>query len=575
MRRARLVRVGAALALLHLVLPSSAQTGNDPTAGTGFVVVPLDLASRTFGGLLPFDVPFQIQAAAPPGVDRIEVQYQESTTPFAAGTQAGEPLCEKRACATDGGPWRPSPPIVWNASGLTDGNAKFTVLINPPLDANRFYRFRFAFDKKLTDAQAAEFNAVARQAIDATLQGIERADVLSARVEPLRQELIGRLKCLAEACSIHATGRLFDPQQPPAAVRDEWLATLARLLDPQAKRNQGVSAYRLGQDALRTALQKVAAHPALGALAAGLRARARDDAGAQTLLQEFEPALTLVAPEDPQTLTRAALCLDATPRPQLDQTWSAEDAQACAAAYRVTGTRLSSLKTLVERQLAQGAVAPADVASLQELVRAGGPLFQAGDMTEQLAFNADAVGRALERRARLLDDAAGYTGAVARDSLLLDASTTGGDSTIRNNYVSADAGFIYAFTIASFVPYVGTNIYFRPVNKAAPLSQRGSFGRRFALTFGVTLATLEDKEPGDTAARTRTDLFSNSSLVLGAGLRVTQSIRLGGGALVFKRKDPNPLVSNTTVGVAPYASFSFDLDVAKAFAGLGKIFSGG
>ena len=584
MTPARLVRVALALAVPLLpAAPLGGQTP-DPTAQTGFVVVPIDLPSRTFQGLLPFDVPFQIKGQVPSGVDRIEVQYQESDACFKdARRRGGTPPvtappvpCLARSCPepNGAGQWKPETPITWNASGLTEANATFSVLVRPPLDANGCYRFRFAFDKKLTDEQAAEFKAAARQAIDESLRAIERADVLAARVEPLRQELIGRLKCLAEACSVTATGRLFDPQEPPAAVTDEWLGMLARLLDPQAKRNQGVSTYRIGQDKLRDALQKIGAHPALGALVAGLRARAADDAGAQTLLREFDDALTLVAPEDPQTLTRRALCLDDSQRPQLDQTWSADDAETCAAAYRATGSALNRLRTLVKLQLDKGAVPPADVDGLEALANDGGAVFIAGDMTETLASAAEAVARALERRARLLDEAAGYAGGAARDTLLFDASTTGGESTIRNNYVSADAGFIYAFTIASFVPYVGTNIYFRPVNKAAPLSQRGSFGRRFALTFGVTLASIEDREPGDTAGRTRMDLFSNSSLVIGAGLRVTQSIRLGGGVLVFKRKDPNPLVSNTTVGVAPYASFSFDLDVAKAFTGLGKIFSG-
>lgn len=572
MRLAGFVRVGVAFAVLALSAPPLAgQNAADPTAATGFLAVPIDLPSRTFGGLLPFDVPFQIQGQAPSGVDRIEVQYQEARQRFPPAPS--EPLCAKRACPPDDGGWKPMPPIVWNASGLTEANTRFSLLVDPPLEANRYYRFRFSFDKKLTDEQAAAFKTAARGAIDETLRPIERTDVLLAQVEPLRQKLIANLKCAAEACSVRAQGRLFDPEQPAAAVRTEWESVLARLLDPQVKRNRRLQSYRDGQLRLRNSLVEVGTHPALGALVARLRAKARDDANERTNLERFGPALTLVAPDDPQTLSLLALCVEAPPRPQLDQTWDPGDAEACAQSYRTTGGRLSQIRQLVNEQLEAGGVPPAERDSLTALTT--GPLVTAGELTDTLDGVAQDVARNLEQRARLLDEAAGYTNAMARDTLLVDASTTGGESTIRNNYVSADAGFIYAFTISAFVPYVGTNIYFRPVNKAAPLSQRGGFGRRFALTFGVTLASIEDKEPGDTAGRTRRDLFSNSSLVLGAGLRLTQSIRIGGGVLVFLRKDPNPLISNTTVGAAPYASFSFDLDVAKAFAGLGKIFSGG
>ena len=67
--------------------------------------------------------------------------------------------------------------------------------------------------------------------------------------------------------------------------------------------------------------------------------------------------------------------------------------------------------------------------------------------------------------------------------------------------------------------------------------------------------------------KTRSDLFWNQSLVLGAGYRLTSSVRGGGGALVFRESDPNPLISRKSAAVTWYISFSFDLNLLKGFAG--------
>ena len=132
--------------------------------------------------------------------------------------------------------------------------------------------------------------------------------------------------------------------------------------------------------------------------------------------------------------------------------------------------------------------------------------------------------------------------------------------TEQKNYVSLDVGVLYAGDLSIGALYVGTNIYFRPVNKDAPLTAVSSVGRRLALTVGLTISSVADKDQ-----RTRSDLFWHQSLVLGAGYRITSSLRGGGGALVFRQADPNPLVTNLSAAVTWYASLSFDFDVMKGF----------
>jgi hypothetical protein len=150
-----------------------------------------------------------------------------------------------------------------------------------------------------------------------------------------------------------------------------------------------------------------------------------------------------------------------------------------------------------------------------------------------------------------------------RNERSADATTTIADGrTEQKNYVSADAGLLYAGDIGIGALYVGGNIYFRPVNKGAPLGAVSSIGRRLALTVGLTISSIADEDN-----RTRSDLFWNQSLVLGAGYRIASSVRGGAGALVFRESDPNPLVTRRSAAVTWYVSFSFDLDVLKGFAG--------
>src|SRR5262245_52970013 len=143
-----------------------------------------------------------------------------------------------------------------------------------------------------------------------------------------------------------------------------------------------------------------------------------------------------------------------------------------------------------------------------------------------------------------------------------ETTTTVDGRTHQKNYVSLDTGILYAGDLGIGALYVGSNVYFRPVNKSAPLSTVSSIGRRLALTVGLTISSVADENE-----KTRSDLFWNQSLVLGGGYRLASSVRAGAGALVFRQADPNPLVTKRTAAVTWYVSFSFDLDLLRGFAG--------
>jgi hypothetical protein len=128
-------------------------------------------------------------------------------------------------------------------------------------------------------------------------------------------------------------------------------------------------------------------------------------------------------------------------------------------------------------------------------------------------------------------------------------------------YLSADVGVLSAPQLNSVAAYAGVNIYTRPINKNVPLKGL-DFRRRFAFNLGITLTSI--KKTG-----IRDDLFSSSAAIAGAGVRVTDAIRVSSGVLIFKELDPNPLLDRSKVTTSPYISVSLDWDVKATLGKLG------
>src|SRR5690606_3652239 len=117
-------------------------------------------------------------------------------------------------------------------------------------------------------------------------------------------------------------------------------------------------------------------------------------------------------------------------------------------------------------------------------------------------------------------------------------------------YISMDVGLAFFPMLEDTyaAPYVGANFYLRPVNKESRLSEGGfwpSMGRRFSLLAGTSVTSIarEGRRKG---------LFGDSGLLLGAGFRVVSSVRLDGGAVLFLRVDPDPLVAGTSLAASPF-----------------------
>ncbi len=207
----------------------------------------------------------------------------------------------------------------------------------------------------------------------------------------------------------------------------------------------------------------------------------------------------------------------------------------------------------------------ADVADLQTLLGKIGEARQfahaLGNAVQQVKTGQEARSQAVETLAKAAEVEAADAGVI------IHASTLGNFKTQQRWYIAADFGFAYGPDISKAVPYIGTNIYLRPVNKDVPLSERGGFLRRFAFTVGTTVGSLADSDP-----QTRNDLYKNNSVLLGAGFRLTDSGRLGVGTLIFDERDPNPLLTDEEVTYSPYLSLSFDWDILGFFRSLSGVF---
>lgn len=534
--------------------PTSAQPATTaPPAQTDQIVrVTVDLAAGSFDRVLPFDVPFFIVGQAPEGTVQLRVEYVEHK-------ERGKPPDEG---------WKPSPPAEWKPDAPAAANQQFIVFVREALDAERYFRFRFTFERQPSADQARQFRENARPIFDETLRAFVMTKAMPAasdvrkRLAELIPSITGDPKWTA------ASGSFFDTTDESASALNKVLTEVAGTLGPQLDRQEILNTFVTVRLQLHESL--VALQSSEGLKTAISAAAKIDDAGIRELLKLDAEGLALV------TLPRPELDLAAAGgvTGDLIDVWHPEAAATRAANFQQLLRRLQQLDHFVRamsdkdggaRPAMEKATSPMVIADVAAV--GAGPLRDASTQVMRLGLDMTRLEQGLLARDREIARMTDFIVVVFQDVRFVVGSSVADGNTTQTNYVSADGGVLYAGDIDQAALFVGSNIYFRPVNKNAPLSQKGSFSRRFAITIGVTLSSIEDEN-----AATRTDLFGNSSLVLGAGLRITQSIRVGGGAIVFKESDPNPLVTKKSAAATWYASFSFDIDVAKGLQGLGGQF---
>jgi hypothetical protein len=572
-----------ALLIRLAALPAAGQATPAPAVDSGFEVVEVDLNGQMFTRVLPFDVPFILTGAAPQGAGSLEVRCWVLATDN--GRKNGKPVlltADDQGKNPDGNCWSGGP-LVWrNTIDPSAPNPRFRLLA-PRLEAERFYQFRFSFEKKITPQEAAAFAQTVQGIVDSTLWGDPQGtadlplsgDLSVTEIQSLRSRLVEALRKVTGADRFPAPGTIFNEATPFETVRDEFNRLLRPVRNAQGQIAAAAGDYQDEIVNLNARLEQMRTDPALGRLRDGLAGRAAADPSVQAYADQVAAALGVAnAPVLLRKDRQSAAALAAF-------------AQGGAAYFADASAKVGKLRDLLANKLAAGDGSPQPF--LAPLVAAG--RLSREDLASLAAMGqpkglVGAVDRALIRAGTnilanrlqgLLGDRTQAVAAVAQEyrtrvenMVVVAGSTTGSFQTQSRNYISADAGIACAPQLGSCSSYLGTNIYFRPVNKAAPLNQFGGFfqtlDRRVSLTVGLTVQGIGDN------GKTREDLFGNQSLVLGLGARLTNSVRLTAGSLVFKKLSPNPLSTDKKLTTTYFLSISFDIDVAPTLTGIGGLF---
>ena len=577
--RARGVALPGAFLLARFLFASgaAAQDPCAPPAGdTGFAEVSVNLNAGTFNQVLPFDVPVRVCGTVPAGTTSVAVQYVASKTADLSIDQNCKVL------APAGAQLQPATPIP----GRLDGTTVRVIL--PPLEAERYYAFCFERRAQVPEGVAAQFKMNAREILDRGFAQVGTGNLSPEQSRQLRNELYQELLEATGADVAIVKGTVFETSAEYDELRGKFRDQVQKILAPQRRRDrivegdpsQSLPSLSEQQRDFDEALNAVHDSPALASLAAQLEKSAQTDPTLQAMLagKNLAAALALIRADDDQLDMTAQGREPGEAPPDL---MSPDQAATMASRYDDSSAALGALASLIRKVVdappssnLRAGLSDEDVAALRGLIDpARGPLARAGNLAFTLSGLAQNLQTSLVERAAALDSLADKVRIEAAGVQVVDGSTTGNFATAQNNYISADAGLVFAPELDTGVSYIGMNFYFRPVNKNADLSQFGSFSRRFALTLGLTVQSLADGGSG--VAQTRDNLFGNQSLILGGGLRVTNSLRVGTGAVVFRERDPNPLVGKYSLTTTYYFTLSFDLNVARAFqGGLGSLFGG-
>lgn len=136
--------------------------------------------------------------------------------------------------------------------------------------------------------------------------------------------------------------------------------------------------------------------------------------------------------------------------------------------------------------------------------------------------------------------------------------------------ITPDAGIVFfgRNEFSEIRPFYGIHINLRQVNKDIKLKDLDSSTRtllhRLSVMVGVTGGGAITKEG------VRKDLFKNSSLMVGLGVRINHTFRFSFGTVIFQEFDPNPLITETNRAIVPFASLSIDIEISNILGFVSK-----
>jgi hypothetical protein len=511
----------------------AAQAADAPSLPT----VTYDVGLRAFENVLPHGTPFRIKmTVSGPNADYDEVEG------WSWQSDAGKPCPDAPSRATQ---------FAGTAGDRDDGGRRTFVLEAPRLRFSTAYCFRFQLARHWSKADQAAVTAAAEAALAAAeTRGSYSATTVRAALE----------KSLGDRARLPVVVK-DAPDSPPTpliqvAAAELTVGALKPLFDGQREYHHVIDNARLRTRDLMAA--KAPARPAsLAQNPPRDVSELEDTYGVVVQLASGLPRLS--ADLLPGEVKVAA---EARPAPLSDDE-NAYDSKLALLIEHADTVHAARCKP-ASADTAEYCKALSTLADLAHKVRRN--LEAARDEAGRfLATEATVLERVKQRVARLV---------VQLPPAAPLATDTPGYTERAVLYISADVGGVLPVFPsgggADVSAFIGVNVYFTAVDKNVPLAEDGGFLKRFSLTAGWTLNDIRD------ASGSARGALGGKGLMAGAGLRVTDYLRVGGGAMFVTQRDANPLVSSTHLRLAPYGAVSIDVDVAGIIrGGISKSTGGG
>ena len=570
MKHALLRLLGASVLGLFLLLPPPACAQGNAGVDAG-EIFDLDPDNGRFLDPLPFDVTFYIR-------------FERGTAKSASGrvVEATTANCNLAnfsvAQAVDLGP----------ASPIKHDTKEKFLLPAPELRANRPYCFQITRNGPPSQEVVAKFIDAAAQEVDETLRTKNLFLLQNERpYDDFRLRLIARLdeivkQVAGSKAQFETTAGSFFKKGALAEVSDQSREQFVLVLGPASAAKTALKDFAGNRkDDASISLAKLSREARL--LVEKLEAAKGRSEALDSELNKL-PAETLELPQrNEEELLRIAegiAPVGSRPAINLEQTTSPAALRPFEENLLATQAQIDALRELLARLLKpESSLAAAaglkDTASQAQIQQAEQAAKEASGFVGSSLFKLQDAVQILEQRNAEIRRFIQQVGEISLVETVTLPGTTLASYEVRAGwYISVDAGIGVAAEIEEIFTYIGTNIYFRPVNKKAHLRPLGEYPaaqrrdqilKRFALTVGTPF------DPIDLPSEIK-GVVQDQPLILGAGYRLNDSFRATLGALLFKEDDPNPVVDDERFSVAPYLSFSIDWNLRGLLSRLGGTF---
>lgn len=541
--------------------------------------VAIDLNTHTISGVLSFGTPFAFAGTVPANVTSISTSYIKCPQSNCSSVLESASGCTPPS----GSEWKQVPKQNSLGAPGSNGTRPFHINIGmqpkqpkdqkhpttepDALDPNAYYLFRFDIETTPDAPTTTKFQQAVRETIARTTLAVASGDITDDQYIAMQKEIIAAMTKAAGSCARIQAPNLF--------IESKGL--LRHAIENNLKVVAAVKQYPNDESDLELHLRAMQASP-LPRLFAALHFHPTPDATASDQAANGDILHYVgLAPFELTAVVNGADPANPLPKAPLATDTSDTEFTARATAYTATARIVNRLQTWIaallmrnggiDKLVSANLFTASDKAALKLLFAPNGDADRAeADLIGIAGTMTDAATRVTNRE-KLLDSATQQVSFTAISTTVINGSTLGTFETFAGYYISGDAGFVVIPEIHKVLPYLGTNFYTMPVNRNVSLTQDGRWRRRIAFTIGLTLSTVEDAQH----AR-RSDLFGAQSLVLGGGVRITDVFRISAGGVVFNGKNPNPLIKKDRLAATPYIALSFDVNLARTFAGIGKLF---